>query len=226
MNLAQEFGIAFSNWPLFLSGAAITLYFSAIGMVGGLVLGVLGAYARRARFKPISVLAALYVGMFRNTPLLIQLYLYYFGISSFGVPMNPWTAGFIGIIINNGAYLTEIIRGGMNGVPKTEIEAGHSLGLSGLQVASYITIPRIIRIVFPSLSNQLILIVISSALLGLIGVPDLFLQITSLQSRTFASFGILITGALIYIAITLLLTGLFALAARKLLNIKTKGAWG
>jgi len=215
----SSFRTVFDNMGYLAGGIPVTFLFSTVGMLGGLFLGLIGASLRRSNFIMFRAIASSYVGLFRNTPLLIQLYLAYFGVPALGIPLNSWTAGMITIVVNNGAYLTEIIRGGWEGVNKTEIEAGYGLGMGHLQVMYNVIIPRLIRIVYPALVNQFILLIISSSLLGMIGVSELFQRALALEQRTFMSFSIYTVTMFMYVGITLILTFIMDMLAKNVLKI-------
>ena len=134
MDYTFQFNVVFDNWRLVLDGALLTIRLSALTMVSGLLIGILGAYV--LRFGPrwgVRILSC-YVEVFRNTPLLVQLFFIYFGLPSLGLPLSPNTAAVWALGINLGAYTIEIIRSGLLGVPAGLVDAGRSLGLTDLTV--------------------------------------------------------------------------------------------
>ena len=121
-----------------IAGAWLTIRLSAAAMVFGLIVAIACALARTSGPRWLGWIVAAYVEVIRNTPLLVQLFLIFFGLPSFGVRLDGLTAAIIALVINLGAYTTEIVRAGLEAVPKAQVEAGHSLGLSGLQVFRYV----------------------------------------------------------------------------------------
>ena len=144
MKYGLQFRDVFAAWESILDGVWITLLLSGCAMAGGLAIGIACAAARVYGPGWLRRIVVTYVEIIRNTPLLVQLFLIFFGLPSFGIRLDGLTAAIIALIINLGAYATEIIRAGFEAVPKAQVEAGHSLGLSGLQVFRYV-------VVFPAL---------------------------------------------------------------------------
>jgi polar amino acid transport system permease protein len=141
----------------------------------------------------------------RNTPLIVQLFIVFFGLPSAGVRLDAMTAAIIALSINLGAYSTEIIRAGLEAVPKSQIEAGYSLGLSGTQVFRHVILLPAIKIVYPALTSQFVLIMLATSVVSQISAPDLFHVASIIQSRTFRDFEIYAVIAVIYLALALLL---------------------
>ncbi|MCX7329504.1 MAG: amino acid ABC transporter permease [Hyphomicrobiales bacterium] len=133
MRYGLQFRDVFAAWESLLGGVYITLLLSAFAMLGGLTIGIICAAARVYGPRWLKGIAAGYVEIIRNTPLLVQLFLIFFGLPSFGIRLDGLTAAILALVINLGAYAAEIVRAGFEAVPKAQIEAGHSLGLSGLQ---------------------------------------------------------------------------------------------
>jgi polar amino acid transport system permease protein len=155
-----------------------------------------------------------YVEIIRNTPLLVQLFLIFFGLPSFGVRLDGLTAAMIALVINLGAYTTEIVRAGLEAVPKAQIEAGHSLGLSGLQVFRYIVVFPALKAMFPALASQFVLLMLATSVASQISVQDLFHAASIVQSRTFRDFEVYTVIGVLYLALAIGFRGLFALIYR------------
>src|SRR5690606_2108363 len=136
-----------------LEGAVLTLQLSAATMAIGLVIGVLGALARSWGVVPLRLVAAAYVETIRNTPLLIQIFIVFFGLPSAGLRLDATTAAVVALSINLGAYATEIIRAGIQAIHKSQVEAGLSLGLSRLQVFRYIVLFPALKVIYPALAS-------------------------------------------------------------------------
>jgi polar amino acid transport system permease protein len=164
----------------------------------------------------IRVPAIWYVEVIRNTPLLVQLFFIYFGFSQINIDVSNYTAGLVGLVVNNGAYLTEIVRAGIQAIHKGQFEAGYSLGLSFHQLMRYVVFPQAFRVVYPPLCNQFIGIILWSSLVSTISVHDLALRGKELASTTFRSFEVYTVLTLIYVAMTLVISGLLKVIGRQL----------
>jgi len=211
-----QFGEVFRELPMLLDGALTTLHISALTLLFSLVVGTIGALCRMSHIRWIRVPAIWYVEAIRNTPLLVQLFFIYFGFSQINIDVSNYTAGLVGLVVNNGAYLTEIVRAGIQAVHKGQFEAGYSLGLSFGQLMRYVVFPQAFRVVYPPLCNQFIGIILWSSLVSTISVHDLALRGKELASTTFHSFEVYTVLTLIYVAMTLLISGLLKLIGRQL----------
>ena len=187
---------------LFLSGTLVTLQLAVLAMLFGTVLGILGAVARNSHWRIARGFSAAAVEVIRNTPLLVQLYLWYFGLGVLGVDVPPYWSVVIALGVNNGGYLTEIIRAGIEAIKIQQIKAGVSLGMSGFQVFRYIIIMPALGIVFPAVSNQFVISILMSALAMIIGVKDLTYQAVYLQAHTFRSIETYIVVIVLYIILS------------------------
>jgi polar amino acid transport system permease protein len=179
-------------------------------MIFGLMIGVAGAAARLYGGTILRAAIGTYVEVIRNTPLLVQLFIVFFGLPSLGIRLDALTAAQISLTINLGAYAVEIVRAGLQAVPRSQIEAGHALGLSGLQVFRYIILTPALRIMFPSLASQFILLMLATSIASQISVQDLFHAASIIQSRTFRDFEVYTVITVLYLAVALLLRVAFA----------------
>ena len=202
MNYVFHFQSIWNNAGLFLSGTLVTLQLAVLAMVFGTVLGIGGAVARNSRWRIARGFSAAAVEAIRNTPLLVQLYLWYFGLGVFGIDVPPYWSVVIALGVNNGGYLTEIIRAGIEAIKSQQIKAGVSLGMSGFQVFRYIIIMPALGIVFPAVSNQFVISILMSALAMIIGVKDLTYQAVYLQAHTFRSIETYIVVIVLYIILS------------------------
>jgi polar amino acid transport system permease protein len=187
---------------LFLSGALITLQLALLAMLTGTVLGIIGAVARNSHFRAARAVSSAAVEILRNTPMLVQLYIWYFGLGTFGIDVPPYWSAVIAMGVNNGGYLTEIIRAGIEAIKSQQIKAGFSLGMSGFQVFRYVIIMPAIGTVFPAVSNQFVISLLVSALAMIIGVQDLTYQAVYLQAHTFRSIETYIVVIILYIILS------------------------
>ncbi len=201
MDYVFQFRDVLNRWPLLVDGAMVTIAYSLAGMVVGLAIGIAGAVARRSRFLALRIVAAVYVETIRNTPLLVQLFIIYFALPSAGLRLSVGMAALVGIVVNNGAYMTEIVRAGMESVHPSQIEGGLSLGMSRLQVIRHIVLLPALANVYPALGSQFVLLLLSSSLLSSIGAQELTAHANFIQSETFRSFEVYIVTAAIYLAL-------------------------
>lgn len=214
MKYGLQFRDVFAAWESILEGVWITLLLSGVAMVGGLAIGVLCAAARVYGPGWLRRLVGAYVEVIRNTPLLVQLFLIFFGLPSLGLRLDGLTAAMIALVINLGAYTTEIVRAGLEAVPKAQIEAGHSLGLSGLQVFRYIVVFPALKSMFPALASQFVLMMLATSVVSQISVQDLFHAASIVQSRTFRDFEVYTVIGVLYLSLAFAFRGLFAVIYR------------
>jgi polar amino acid transport system permease protein len=210
-----QFGPVFQEMPLLLRGALTTLHISFLALILSLMLGTIGALCRLSRFRWLRAPAALYVDFIRNTPLLVQLFFIYFGFGQVNIQVPNYLAGLLGLVLNNGAYMTEIVRSGIQAIHKGQFEAGSSLGLSFSQLMRYIILPQAFRVIYPPLCNQFIGIILWSSLVSIIAVEDLGLEAITVASTTFRSFETYMIVTAIYIVMTLTISTALKLLARR-----------
>ncbi|MBS0317861.1 MAG: amino acid ABC transporter permease [Proteobacteria bacterium] len=185
-----------------LAGAGITLALALASIVLGSVVGTLVAVLRLTRVAVLSPLATLYVSCMRGTPLLVQLFVIYFGLPSIGIQFDPVSAGILGLGLNVGAYLSETIRGAINGVERGQWNAARSLGLTQAQTLRYIVGPQALRLAVPSLSNSLISLIKDTSLVSVIAVSELMLATREVIATTFQPFPLYLAAAGIYWAMS------------------------
>lgn len=210
MTYSFQFRDVFAAWEFLLDGLILTLELSLIAMVAGLVIGIAGAAARVYGGPWIRRPVAVYVEAIRNTPLIVQLFLIFFGLPSAGLKFDANTAAMLALSVNLGAYSIEIIRAGLEAIPRSQIEAGQSLGLSGVQIFRYIIAFPALKLMFPSLASQFILLMLATSVVSQISAQDLFHAASIIQSRTFRDFEVYILVAVAYLVLALVFRVLFA----------------
>ena len=220
MNYVFHFQSIWNNKEVFLSGTLVTLQLAVLAMLFGTVLGIAGAVARNSNWRIARGFSAAAVEAIRNTPLLVQLYLWYFGLGVFGIDVPPYWSVVIALGVNNGGYLTEIIRAGIEAIKIQQIKAGVSLGMSGFQVFRYIIIMPALGIVFPAVGNQFVISILMSALAMIIGVKDLTYQAVYLQAHTFRSIETYIVVIVLYIILSKAIVLFSEFLDRKLFKYK------
>jgi L-cystine transport system permease protein len=184
--------------PVMLKGAGYTLLFAVASMFGGLLLGFVLAVARIVPWRPVQLPAATYVSLMRGTPLLVQVFVIYYGLPSIGIEFSPTTAGMLALSLNAGAYLSESLRGAILGVSKGQWAASYSLGMNYPQTLYYIVAPQALRIAVPSLSNTLISLIKDTSLVSVITVTELMLATKEVIAATFRPLPLYIAAAIVY----------------------------
>lgn len=199
--------VIIESLPLLISGIKITVFISVISSFCAFIIGMIVVYCRTMETGFIKFLAVTFVEIIRNTPLLIQLYFVYKCLPGLGLMLPPITCGIIALSIYTGAFISEVLRSGINSVVSEQYQASVSLGLSKFQIFSLIIFPQAIRIVIPALGSQFINIIKNSSLVSFISVTDLFYNIYKGAVDDFRFFEFFLTGALMY----MVLTGIVAL---------------
>ncbi len=181
-----------------LWGAWLTIRLSAISMTLGLFFAILGAFALRHAPRLVRFAVNAYVEAIRNTPFLVQIFVIYFGLPSAGIRLDANTAAIIAMVLNVSAYGIEIVRAGLDRVSLGQIEAGRSLGLSGLQVFFLVSLPPAVQSVYPALTSQFILLLLGSSVVSTISANELTAVANDIQSRTFRTVESYVTALVIY----------------------------
>jgi polar amino acid transport system permease protein len=198
-----EFHSVTPYWPLLLEGLLHTLWMSVVTMAFGLLIGIAGAFARTSGNAIARSIATSYVEVIRNTPLLIQLFIVFFGLPSIGVRLDSWEAAIVGLSINVGAYLTEIIRAGIESVRRSQVEAGLALGLTPTQIFRYVIFFQAVKATYPALTSQFILLMLVTSVTSQIGADELFHAGAFVDSRIFRSFEVFTVTTLVYLVLAL-----------------------
>ena len=185
--------------PNFASGALLTLEISALAILASFPLGLLGSLMRISRHRLLRGLGTFFVETVRNIPLLVVLYVLFYTLPAYGVPLDAFTAAVLGLSINSTAFTIEIFRSGFAAIPAGQYEAARALGLRSTQSFALVVIPQVFRIVLPTLGNQIVAVVLGSAQASIIGVGELTYQTQSVGSATFRYFELFTLAALFYI---------------------------
>jgi polar amino acid transport system permease protein len=187
--------------PVLFIGLKMTLFVSALATLLGIVIGLIGGLGRVSKIFIIRIICSLYVQLIRGIPLLVFLMFIYFGIGSI-INIQPLTAAISGLGIFSGAYIAEIVRGGIESVPRGQWEAAQACGLKHLQIMKLIIIPQALRAILPALAGQFIILIKDSSLAYSIGIVELTLVSNNLVIRTFKPFEIWALTAAIYFILT------------------------
>lgn len=215
MNL--DFSIIPGVMPALLAGAGLTVELAILSVSIGLVIGSLVGIARVSHSAAIKAIAAVYVDFIRGTPLLVQLFLVYFGLPSLiGRPVPPFAAAITAMSINSGAYIAEIVRAGIQSIDRGQTEAARSLGLTAGQSMRYVIFPQTIRRIIPPLGNEFIAMLKDSSLVSVIALEELLRKGQVVITRTFRPFEVYMVVAIIYLIMTLAISRLVSWSERKL----------
>jgi polar amino acid transport system permease protein len=206
-----QFADVFAAWPLLLEGTWITIQLSISAMLLGLLVAIACAWGKTAGPAPLRWAVNAYIEVIRNTPFLVQLFFFFFALPSLGLRWSAHTAALTAMVVNLGAYATEIIRAGIESIPKGQIEAGLALNLKRHQIFRFVVLKPALKAIYPALTSQFILLMLSSAVVSAISADDLTSVAANLQSQTFRSFEIYIVVALIYLGLAMAFSALFRL---------------
>lgn len=218
MNYDFQFQAVFDAWPLLLRGTWTTIELSLTATVLGLAVAIVCAWAKTSGPKALRWIVNAYIEVIRNTPFLVQLFFFFFALPALGLRWTAHSAALVAMVVNLGAYATEIIRAGIEAVPRGQVEAGLALNLKRHQVFRYIILKPALKAIYPALTSQFILLMLSSAVVSAISADDLTSVAANLQSQTFRSFEIYIAVAGIYLALAVLFSLLFRLVYRLALH--------
>lgn len=205
MTYKLEFSALLPYWEDLAWGLWFTIVLTVVSTAAGIAVGTLGASARTFGPKWLGGIVRVYVELIRNTPFIVQLFFIFFGLPALGLKLSETTAAFLAMVINLGAYSTEIIRAGIEAIPKGHIEAGVSLAMSRLEVLRHIVLRQAFAKIYPALSSQIIIVMLGSAVVSQISAPDLTYAANFIQSRNFRAFEVYLVVALIYLVLAILL---------------------
>lgn len=210
MNYNFRFGAIWRYQDQIIEGVILTLKLSVITMVLGLAIGLVLAVMSTSVRPALRVPARIYVETIRNTPLLVQLFIVFFGLPAVGIKLVANDAALIALSINLGAYCAEILRAGIESVRTSQIEAGRALGLTAVQTFRHVVLFQALKAIYPALASQFVLLMLATSIVSAIGATELFHQAAFIESRTYRSFEAytLITAA--YLGMTLVFRALFS----------------
>ena len=171
-------------WNDFVRASWLTLQVTLLAFVFAMLLGLLTALAGVSRVGLLRAIARVYIEAIRNTPVLLQIFIVFFGLPSLGITLNAYTAGVIALGVNVGAYLAEVFRAGIQSVPRGQLEAASILGLERSQIFTEVVLPQAARAVYPAIVNNLIQLLLGTSLLSAIALPELSGTATVINART------------------------------------------
>ncbi|WP_163192530.1 amino acid ABC transporter permease [Clostridium thermarum] len=227
MSLDSIIKIVMKYWPLFLQGAGTTLLISIIGTVVGSIIGlIIGVIRtipvpqrglRRYAFNVINAILSVYVEVFRGTPMIVQAMVIYYGsMQAFDIDMNPLVAGIFIVSINTGAYMSEIVRGGIISIDKGQYEAAQAIGMSHIQTMANVVLPQVIRNILPATGNEFVINIKDTSVLNVISVTELYFQSKSVSGINFAYFDTFFVTSVIYFVMTFTVTRILRYVEKKM----------
>jgi polar amino acid transport system permease protein len=207
--------IIVKHWPVLLEGLGVTLQMTFLAVVMGFVIGIFLALIRVYGPKLFSVIVMVFIEIIRGTPLLVQLFILYFGLPPYGINLTPFTAAIIGFTINSAAYQAEYLRGSLQSIENNQMIAARSLGMTRIQSITNIMLPQALRKVIPSWTNEFIYLLKYTSLAYIVGAPELMTQAKFIASRNFQFFKVYLIVAMIYLVVVLLFTWFFGKVEKK-----------
>ncbi|MGC6767307.1 ABC transporter substrate-binding protein/permease [Enterococcus sp. LJL128] len=200
----------------YLNGAGYTIFLAFIGVLFGALFGGLLALMKLSKSKILRALAIIYIEYVRGTPLLVQIFIVYFGTGVLGLDLSKLAAGCIALTLNSGAYVAEIVRAGINAVNKGQLEAARSLGMNQSQAMRFIILPQAIKNILPALGNEFVTVIKESSVVSVIGVSELIFQAGNVQGASFKPFLPYLVVSLIYFVLTFTISRLLGVAERRM----------
>ena len=212
-----DFAPVLANGGMLLRGMGATLYLTALGTAMGLSIGILGAVCRAWRLAPFGAVFAVYVEIIRNTPFLVQLFFIFFGLPAAGVKLSGEEASILAMVVNLGAYSTEIVRAGIESTPRGMLEAAASLALSRAQIFWYVVLRPALRKVWPALCSQVVIVMLGSAVCSQVATEELTFAANLIQARNFRAFETYLVVTLLYLVLAVLVRRLLVVFGSRVL---------
>ena len=201
--------------PSFIQGTLVTLQLTVVGLGMGFVLGLLSALARVYGGRWVRWLAVGYIELFRGTPVLVQLFLVYFGLPGLGITLSRMVAAYLALGLNSGAYQAEYLRGSLLAIGDGQMMAGRAIGMSRAKTIWYIILPQALRLVIPAWANEPISLLKSTAVAFLIAVPDLMTKAKAVAAQTYDPIGSYLAVAVVYLVMVFILNELLKFLERR-----------
>lgn len=215
------------NWPMFLRGAGVTLYISIIGTIIGSIIGLMVGVIRtiptpkrgmkKVLLKIINAILSIYIEFFRGTPMIVQAMVIYYGSAlAFGVDIDRTAAAIFIVAINTGAYMSEIVRGGIVSIDKGQFEAAQAIGMNHIQTMMNVVLPQVIRNILPPTGNEFVINIKDTSVLNVISVSELYFATKSIAGNNFRYFESFFVACILYFIMTFTVTRILRFVERKL----------
>jgi putative lysine transport system permease protein len=227
MSLEWLIKIATENGPMFISGAGVTLLISLTGTVIGWVIGMLIGVirtiptpekgAKKVMLKVVNIVLSVYIEVFRGTPMIVQAMVIYYGAAmAFGIDMDRLFAAVFIVSINTGAYMSEIVRGGIVSIDKGQFEAAHAIGMDHIQTMKNVVLPQVVKNILPATGNEFVINIKDTSVLNVISVTELFFTTKSIAGNNFRYFESFTVACVIYFVMTFTVTRILRYVERKI----------
>lgn len=203
-------------FPIIAKGSLVTIGLTISSIFFGTVIGIILSLFKISHNKILYSIASFYTWIFRGTPMMLQLFVLYYGLPNFGVKLEPYQAAIIGLSLNSGAYMTEIIRGGILSIDKGQFEACKALGFNYFDTMRRIIIPQTIKIIIPSVGNEFITLLKDTSIVSTIAMVEIMRTAQVLYSSTFKPVEAFFAAGILYLIMTTIFTGLFSIYEKKL----------
>ncbi|SFT66408.1 amino acid ABC transporter permease [Mesorhizobium sp. YR577] len=218
MGYSLDFGWLYEASGAIARGAAVTVMLIVVTTLAGTFISVLAAAGRRSGYRWLRLAITAYVEVIRNTPFLVQLFFIFFGLPSLGIRLDPILAAILAMTLNMAAYTTEIVGAGLDAVPVGQKEAALSLGLRPRQVFVKIVLPQALKVIFPALTSQIVIMMLESAVVSQIAVRELTYEADMLQARTFRAFETYFVVTMVYLGLSIALRRMLVSVGRRTLS--------
>ena len=228
LGVAMDFGKMIKWIPTFIDGMIVTVVLSLMTVFLGSIIGLVATFLQQSQKKSLKAVANIYTQVIRGTPLLVQLYIWLYGLPLIGISLptlpflgdvyssREFLTAVVALSINSGAYICELLRGGLESIDKGQMEAGRSLGLSRKETMKSVIIPQAIRVVLPGLGNEFIAMIKESSIVSVVGIFDVMYTSNIVKAATYSIFEPLIIVAIIYFFLTYSLTGIMKQLEKRL----------
>jgi len=219
--------VIMNYWPMFLRGAGMTLFVSLTGTVLGFIIGLITGVIRnipmpesgikRVILKFVNVILSIYIEVFRGTPMIVQAMVIYYGSAQvLNINMNRLGAALLIVSINTGAYMAEIVRGGIVSIDKGQFEAAHAIGMNHIQTMTNVVLPQVIRNILPATGNEFVINIKDTSVLNVISVTELYFQTKTVAGNNFRFFEPFFVACVLYFIMTFTVTRILRYIERKL----------
>jgi len=222
MPYSLDFSVVIERLPELLLACLATIGLAIAGMSLATVIGLLGVVARRSHLPALRAVVIGFVEVIRNTPFLVQIFFIFFALPQFGIRLNPTVTAIVALGLNGGAYAIEIIRGGVDAIPKGQVEAGLALGLHRAQILRHIILKPALRAVYPSLTSQFVMLTLTTSVCTSIAAYELTSVAQKIEADTFRSFEVYFSITVLYLIISSLMMGVFAVISRMFFSYPVK----
>lgn len=212
----MDFSFLSKYYGMYLTGAKLTLIMAFFTVILGTLIGLVLSLMKLSKNKPLRIIANCYIEFLRGTPILVQLFIVYFGLPYMGIRLPDMMAGIVTLSINSGAYVAEIIRAGINAVDNGQTEAARSLGMSKALTMKHIIIPQAFKNILPALGNEFITIIKESSIVSVIGIAELMYNADTIRGNIGTPFEPLLVAAVMYFIMTFSLSKLVAYVERRM----------